>query len=121
MTLVRPKVHNIKLSLSVAHFPEAIKNISEIPNNPKYSWILENVCTASFILRNEKSVVYQVFKKGHINITGVKRSEDIDDAISYIYSLIGIPRLLHSVHNIDNIQGMFFNVTATCNVQVWCS
>ena len=90
----------------MAHFPEAVKKISEIPKNPKYNWILESNCTASFILRNEEGVVYQIFRKGHINITGIKRAEDIEGAIFYIYSVIGISHVLHSLHQIDNIQGL---------------
>ena len=103
MTEVRPQVNLLKLSLDVSHLPNAIHNISKIPSNTKWSSKCESVCTASFILR-ESGYVYQLFNKGHINVTKVRRFEDIEKAIDIIYCIIDIPQVIARDYTIDNIQ-----------------
>ena len=103
MTEPRPQVNLLKLSLNVSHLPNAIYNISQIPSNAKWSFKCESVCTASFIIR-ESGYIYQLFKKGHINVTKVRSFEDIEKAIDIIYYIIGVPQVIAKDYIIDNIQ-----------------
>ena len=104
MALLRPQVNLIKLSLNVSHYPKAVENISNLTLDPKWRWFVESECTASYIFRHQSGFVYQLFKKGHINLTGVRKVEDIERAISIIYNIIGIPKIIASDYRIDNIQ-----------------
>ena len=105
MAVVRPQVNLLKLSLNVSDFyPKAVENISSLAKDPKYQWHCDHLTTASFVFRHQSGYIYQLFKKGHINLTNVRRFEDVHRAISIIFEIIDIPKIFASNYNIDNIQ-----------------
>ena len=104
MALVRPKVNLIKLSLNISHLPNGIENISKLSRDPKWLWCRESACASSFVFRHESGFIYQIFKSGHINLTNVRRVQEIEKAIAIIYRIIGIPKILEKEFRIDNIQ-----------------
>ena len=104
MALLRPKIHLFKISLRVDHFPNIGQNISKLRNNPKYGWFIESKVKSSFIFRQLNGIIYQIFSNGHVNITGLRRQEDIAGALANLFSLLNIPKKSKIDFNIDNIQ-----------------
>lgn len=105
MALVRPRVNLIKLSLNVKHLPNALENIAKVSLDTKWLWCTQSVGRSSFVFRHHQTgFIYQLFKSGHINVTNVRKVEDIEKAISIIYAIIGIPKIIEKKYRIDNIQ-----------------
>lgn len=104
MALVRPRVNLIKLSFNVSQVPNALENIAKVPIDTKWLWCTKSVGGSSFVLRHPSGFVFQLFKRGHINLTNVRRIKDIEKAINIIYDVIDIPKIKGKEYRIDNVQ-----------------
>ena len=104
MALLRPVVHLMKISLNVSKISNSERNILKLRNDYKYAWLIESKVKSSFILRQLNGIIYQIFTKGHVNITGIRRQQDIAGALADLFHLLNIPKKSKIRYNIDNIQ-----------------
>ena len=86
-------ISNIKVSVKLFVHPSYLNLFK---NNNKIS--KEN---GSFFIYRNKSLVYSIYYKGHVNITGIKTKCDIANALTFLSDIPGVKKLYN--FKVDNI------------------
>ena len=103
MALLRPNLNLLKVSTNLAHIPNSLQKISLLRNDIRWQWHIEREVKSSYILRHLNGAIYQIFNSGHVNITGLKKSEDIGSSIRELLSILQLPKNSAVSYRIDNM------------------